>query len=122
MSYSDKIDLQTILNTPQQHRLRSEIPETPSQASTQSWDSQDGPRPKNLTPLHTHNIETSRDDRIAINTALLFDIPYAQIQDKLKVTERQIQYAKDHWPTPQKARSRFGYVKLRTPQRRQIET
>ena len=94
------MDLKTILNTPQQRCLQSEIPETPSQASTQSQDSQDGPRPSNLTPLHTYNVETSRDNRIAINTALLFDVPHAQIRDKLKVTERQIQYAKDDRPTP----------------------
>ena len=86
------MDLQFILNTPQRRRPPSEIPETPQF------------RHENL-PLHTHSVETSRDDRIAINTALLFDIPHPLNQQKLKVTERQIQYAKDHRPTPQKAHS-----------------
>ena len=51
-----QMDLQRILNTPPQQCFPSEIPETPSpiplplsQISTQSWDSQLGPRPANLS-------------------------------------------------------------------------
>jgi hypothetical protein len=95
------MDLQRILNTPPR-RLPSEIPETPSlitslsRASTQSWDSQNGDRPG--SSLHTTqdslssnnsfdsvttfitNIppgyqETTRDKRIQIQTALLFNAP-----------------------------------------------
>ncbi len=46
----NSMNLQRILNTPLHSRIPSEIPETPppileSQISTQSWDSQLGPRP-----------------------------------------------------------------------------
>jgi hypothetical protein len=138
------MDLQRILNTPlRQQRFPSEIPETPqqfsetsllseevpetplclhtplrlSQISTQSWDSQLGPRPENLLnsqeppseeppseeppfeeppsqePLFTlikRSYYTSRDKCIAIRTVLLFNIPYKDICQKLKVTKQQI--------------------------------
>jgi hypothetical protein len=89
------MDLQRILNTPQR-RLPSEIPETPSpitslsRASTQSWDSQNGPRPSTqatedsqssvssfdtvttfvtTTPPRNRSEECTRDKRIQIQTA-----------------------------------------------------
>ena len=45
------MDLQRILNTPLRQRFPLEIPETPplSQISTQSWDSQLGSWPANLS-------------------------------------------------------------------------
>jgi len=39
-----------------------------------------------------------------IQTALLFNVPYKEIREKLQVTERQIHYAKRCRLTPQKAR------------------
>ncbi|KAH6667374.1 hypothetical protein B0J14DRAFT_658827 [Halenospora varia] len=102
--------------------------------STASWDSRNGPRPPNLTPhphrhfeafapraRHDYNTAIPRDDRIRIHTALLFHIPHDEIRHKLDVTERQIQWAKYHLPTPQKDMCHVGKVKLRTPQRRQVE-
>ncbi|KAF4634319.1 hypothetical protein G7Y89_g3783 [Cudoniella acicularis] len=40
------------------------------------------------------------------------------MRETLDVTDRQIQHAKNHRPTPQKARGRLGKAKLWTPQRR----
>ena len=37
-----------------------------------------------------YNPSTSRDQRLAIQTALLFKIPYSEIQSKLNVTRNQI--------------------------------
>ena len=69
--------------------------------STASWDSRNGPRPPNLTPhphrhfeafapraRHDYNTTITRDDRIRIQTALLFHIPHDEIRHKLDVTER----------------------------------
>jgi hypothetical protein len=158
------MDLQRILNTPlRQQRFPSEIPETPqqfsetsplsevpetplrlhtpfrlSQISTQSWDSQLGPRPENLsnsqeppseeppsqeppsTPIK-RSYYTSRDERIAIRTALLFNTPYKDICEKLKVTERQIWYTKNHRLTPQKNRA-GRHPLLRTPEKQELKT
>jgi len=64
--------------------------------------------------------ETTRDDRIRIQTALLFNIPHDQICKVLKVTPRQIQYACTYRLTPQK--SKTGHKPLiRTLQRRRLE-
>ena len=41
------------------------------------------------------NPSTTRDDRVAIKTALLFNIPYKDIQKKLNVTRGQILYARN---------------------------
>jgi len=131
------MDIRRLLNTPPRRRLPSEILETPppasppsfSQASTQSWDSQNGPRPDLIlvqatqdtqssagrsfetattfitsTPLNPSH-ETTRDKRIQIQTALLFKIPYKEIREKLQVTDRQIKWARKHRLTPQKARA-----------------
>ena len=109
--------------------LDSPAPATPpSQASTQSWDSQNGPRPPRIpsptisTPpaVRKHTLETTRDQRIAINTALLFGIPRADICQTLDMTEGQVQYAETHRQTPQI--NHGAKPKLRTPDRRQIET
>jgi hypothetical protein len=43
---------------------------------------------------------TTRDDRIAIRTALRFRIPYIEIRETLGVTEGQIRWAKAHPITP----------------------
>ena len=64
---------------------------------------------------------TSRDDRLAISTALRFGIPSTQIQQVLGVTPRQIQYAKDHRLTLQHRRAGRP-IGLRTPQRAALET
>lgn len=66
-------------------------------------------------------IATSRDDRIAIRTALQFGIPISQIQDVLKVSTGQIRYARTHPLTPQKSRA-GRKPGIRTPQRRTLET
>jgi hypothetical protein len=135
------MDFQYNLNT-SKRRLPSEIPETPlplSQLSTQSWDSQDGPRPSSQnglqpdalttqstleslqTPKRSYSLETSRDTRLMIQTALLFEIPYREICRRLNVTECQIKWVKKHRLTPQKTRAGRP-VKLHTPQRRELET
>ena len=54
-----------------------------------------------MASLRRRNIETLRDDRIAIQTALRFKIPYKEIEAILGVTPRQIVYAKTH-PKKQK--------------------
>lgn len=147
------MDLQRILNTPPQQRFSLEIPETPpplSQISTQSWDSQLGSRPANLSnsqlaersqfrqptwsqlPYQSTESQlpstptkrscyTSRDTRIAIKTALLFNIPYKEICEKLGVTQQQIWFAKNHRVTPQKIRA-GRHPLLHTPQKRELET
>lgn len=66
-------------------------------------------------------ISTSRDDRIAIRTALLFKIPPIRIMEVLGVTYYQIQYAKYHPLTPQHNK-RGRRPLLKTPQRKQLET
>jgi hypothetical protein len=111
--------------------LDSPPPATPSsQASTQSWDSQNGPRPITPSPappapspaaVRKYQPATTRDQRIVINTALLFGIPRADIIQTLDVTADQIQYAKAHRPTPQK-QACGTKPKLRTPDRQHIET
>ena len=128
------MDIRRILSTPTR-RLPSEIPETPevlpipiSQLSTQSWDSQNGTQPdpysvqarndsQTMTITPTRN-ETSHDKRIQIQTALLFQVPYREICEKLNVTNRQILWAKNHRLTPQKACRQ--QPKLYTPQRRRL--
>jgi hypothetical protein len=138
------MDLQRILNTPPR-RLPSEIPETPSpitspsRASTQSispprssvYATQDSLSSNNSfntvttfitstppgTP-HYHQV-TTRDKRIQIQTALLFKVPWKEIQEKLNVTEHQIRWARKHRPTPQKARK--PRPKLHTPQKQILD-
>lgn len=91
--------------------------------STQSWDSHNGPRPEHLSPRihvpqrHNHAEETSRDKRIQIRTALLFKIPYKQIRQKLDVTDHQINWARNHRPTPQKKTHCGRDPKANTPTR-----
>jgi hypothetical protein len=63
---------------------------------------------------------TSRDDRIAIQTALLFKIPHKKIRKVLKVTESQIEYAREHRVTPQKCRCGQKPL-IKTPQRNRLE-
>jgi hypothetical protein len=138
------MDIQRLLNTPPRRRLPSEIPETPpppppplpiplSQLSTQSWDSQNGPRPPcelsftsqssssqlslPQTPQKTYAPHTTRSDRIRIKTALDFNIPPHEIQKKYGFTARQIQLAKQRL-TPKK---RHTKPKINTPTRRQLE-
>ncbi len=50
----------------------------------------------------TKALATSRDERIAIQTALKFKIPHSRIREELDVTEKQIIYARNHQVTPQK--------------------
>ena len=50
-------------------------------------------------------IETSRDERIAIQTALKFKIPHSKIREVLGVTEGQIKYARNHRITSQKSKT-----------------
>ena len=99
-----------------------------SQKTTQSWDSRNGPRPQidesqPSPPLfipdsqadssqelsqgtNRHYIcapETSRNKRLQIQIALLFRIPYAEIKERLDITDFQIKYTRNHCLTPQKA-------------------
>lgn len=89
-------------------RLPSEIP-----------DSQEESSPK--TPTHHKSIATTRDDRIAIKTALLFKVPYSEICSKLGVTKRQIQLVKHSRVTPQKNKCGRNPI-IQTPKRRELET
>jgi hypothetical protein len=120
------MDLQRLLNTPPRRHLPSKIPETPppplplSQLSTQSWDSQNGPRPPQ-TPQKEYAPPTTRSDRIRIKTALDFNIPHDEIRKKYGFTEKQIRLAKQRL-TPQKK----GYCgrkkpKVNTPTRHRLE-
>ncbi|SRR6266536_598241 len=72
------------------------------------------------TPIK-RSCHTSRDERIAIRTALLFNIPYKDIYRKLGVTERQIWYTKNHRITPQKNRA-GRHPLLCAPEKRELET
>jgi hypothetical protein len=109
------MDIHRLLNTPRTH-LPSEIPETPpppppplplSQLSTQSWDSQNGPRPTQSpspprTPTKGNAPATTRSDRIRIKTTLDFGHKTQEIRSKYHYTLRQIQWAKEHRVTLQK--------------------
>jgi hypothetical protein len=137
------MDVRRLLNTPPRRRLPSEIPETPppplplSQLSTQSWDSQNGPRPpcesstalissqNNLslpqTPQKQRAPPTTRSDRIRIKTALDFNISPERIRQKYGYTISQILRAKTSRLTPQ-FKARCGRKpKVNTPQRHQLE-
>ena len=70
--------------------------------------------------IPTTSIKTSRDQRLAIQTALRFKVPWSQIRKELNVTNRQIQYANRHRLTPQKQRC-GKRPKLSTPRRRALE-
>jgi len=73
-----------------------------SQASTQSWDSQNGVRPPQTPTRRVYASLTSRTDRIRIKTALELGHNPQEIQSKWGYTLRQIQHAKNHRNTPQK--------------------
>jgi hypothetical protein len=120
------MDVRRLLNTPPRRRLPSEILETPplpptlplplSQLSTQSWDSQNGPRPSRessialispqidlpQTPQKREYAPTlTRSDRIQIKTAFDFNISLEAIRKKYGYTISQIQRAKNLRLTPQ---------------------
>ena len=63
---------------------------------------------------------TTRDDRIAIRTALLFKIPKADICKTLQVTRRQIWLARHSRVTPQKHNCGRKPL-LKTPKRKELE-
>ena len=120
--------------------LSPEIPDSQetrsSQASTQSWDSADGPRPLLLsessaismdsnnplpqTPRKQYALPTTRSDRIRIKTALDFNIPIEQIQAKYGYTEKQIRLAKQAL-TPRKQGRCGRRPKITTPKRQRLE-
>jgi transposase len=76
--------------------------------------------PDELSQIPTDSRQTTRDQRLAIKTALRFHVPWSQIRKELNVTNRQIQYANRHRLTPQK--QRCGHKpKLSTPRRRALE-
>jgi hypothetical protein len=80
-------------------------------------DQQQAPPHTPTTPRY-RSLETSRDIRLMIQSAVLFHIPYKDIREKLNVNDRQIRWAKKHRSTPQKqGRSSL----LRTPQRAELE-
>jgi len=122
------MDISRILNTPTIERsFPSEVEETPeplspSQASIQSWDSQNGqnPRPEFLLSNFKARVQTSRDARLMIKTALLFKVPWSKIREKLSVTNHQIALAKRLQLTPQHKRC-GRKPKLSTPHRQRLE-
>ncbi len=101
-----------ISSMPQFQRL--EIPDSQDQEVSQDTTSPSLQLSKECSP------ETTRDDRIRIQTALLFNIPWERICKVLKVTPRQIQYGYAHRLTPQKQKAGRKPL-IRTPQRRQLE-
>ena len=88
------------------YRLPSEIPDSQEQNSQPS--------------IKEYALATSRDDRIAIQTALKFKIPHSRIRKVLGVTESQIEYTRNHRITPQKSKTGRKPL-LRTPQRNCLE-
>lgn len=91
---------------------RSPTPEIPDSQESQDSQSQ--------SQSQSYN-QTTRDDRIAIRTALRFGIPYSRVREVLKVTESQIKYAKTHPLTPQH-RQTGKKPAIRTPQKKVLET
>jgi hypothetical protein len=77
--------------------------------------------PDELSEIPTNALHTTRDQRIAIKTALLFKVPWSKIREELHVTNRQIQYANRHRATPQKKKKCGVEPKLSTPRRRALE-
>jgi hypothetical protein len=63
-------------------------------------------------------VETTRDLRLQIKTALLFKIPYTKIRSTLNVTDHQISVARNIRLTPQKARH---IIKLHTPEKQALK-
>ena len=71
-------------------------------------------------PQKEYSPSTSRDQRLAIQTALLFKVPYSEIQSKLNVTRSQISYARSHPSTPQNRKAGTKPL-LRTPERKSLQ-
>ena len=63
---------------------------------------------------------TSRDERIAIQTALKFKISHSRICEVLHITKKQIKYARNHQVTPQKFKPGCKAL-LCTPQRNHLK-
>jgi hypothetical protein len=70
-------------------------------------------------PTTSH--DTTRDQCIAIKTALLFKVPWKKIRQELYVTNRQIQYTNRYRTTPQKKKKCGRKPKLSTPKRQALE-
>jgi len=102
------------LNSPMPQRFLSEVPDSQEVSQEVSQDTTTIGFPKG------RSLETTRDDRIRIQTALQFGIPCEQICKVLKVTPRQIQHARTHRLTPQKSKAGRKPL-IRTPQRRRLE-
>lgn len=67
-----------------------------------------------IPPQKECSPSTSRDQRLAIQTALLFKVPYSEIQSQLNVTRSRISYARNHPSTPQNRKAGRKPL-LRTP-------
>lgn len=136
------MDIQDLLCTPKTPtRLIYEVPDSQasddalspspvpaSQATTRTWDSQNGPRRESQistqdvpqTPKRVYAPLTTRTDRIRIKTALELGHNPREIHSKLGYTLRQIQHAKDNRVTPQK-QTRGRKPAIDTPTRRRLE-
>lgn len=130
------MDLQQLLNTPPAAPRRTEIPNTPdiptpaSKATTQSPSQSSSVvavhgSPSSVSSFSTdtslvRKLETNRDKRLQIQTALLFNIPYKEICEKLNVTTKQIKYAKKTRLTPQKNKT-GRHPLLNTPQKARLQ-
>jgi len=137
------MDISRLLNTPPRRRFPSEILETPqlstqslplSQLLTQSWDSQNGPRPSresslasessqsNLpqTPKREYAPTLTRSDRIRIKTAFDFNHCPESIHKKYGYTISQIERTRHSRLTPQvHRRGRKPFIN--TPTRHSME-
>ncbi|PMD49728.1 uncharacterized protein K444DRAFT_548484, partial [Hyaloscypha bicolor E] len=124
------MDIHRLLNTPPRRRLPSEILETPppsppplpiplSQLSTQSWDSQNGPRP--LSQLSTQSWDSRNGPRPTCesSTALIssqndLSLPQTPQKQRAPPTTRsdriRIKTALDFDISPERIRKKYGYT------------
>jgi hypothetical protein len=105
-------DQSLVLSTPLTQRTRDllDISDSEPEIDLESSQSSDS----------INSDSTTRDTRIQIKTALLFNIPYKDICATLNITRRQLIYTKTHSLTPRRRSDRL--VKLRTPQKHILET
>ena len=85
----------------------SELSESEAQSSSEIPDSQDS---SNFNELQDSQkflkiSAISQDQRIQIQTALLFKISHSKICEVLDITEKQIKYARRHQVTSQKSKT-----------------
>ena len=76
--------------------------------------------PDELSHIPTDSRQTTRDQRLAIKTALRFQVPWSKIRKEFNVSNRQIQYANRYRLTPQKKKC-SKKPGLSTPRKKALE-